>query len=316
MIRRERWVQSRPPTTQRGPPRLIARNPLVRHRYSIPRRSIRPGGRAAPRECPAPPPRSTDPHRAIAPRIRPRAPATPQADRLRAQHRPRAPVHRTITASTARRRKPPTTIRPPRRQPAREQHLKRRAGSIAPRPHHKYPAASSTSRPSRRRKPISKGLPIPVIRNPVGRNAIAGRPRPDGSPTPIRRVPSSRDQGRHRRHRARSSDVRAQDRREPRPNPSGRPARQDSPDPVRRNEDVSWPRLVGLRTPSPEQRAHQRPSLDDTGCHRRSVQPPRRAMRPQRRPTLPAISRFRRASSQLRMGRATKEVSPERSNPQ
>ncbi len=314
MIRRERSVQRRPRTTQRVPPRAIARNPPVRHRYSIPRRSIRPGGRVAPPGCPAPPPRSTDAHRAAA-RIRARAPATPQADRPRAQHRPRAAVHRTTTASTARRRKPPTTIRLPRGQSAREQHLRHRDSSNAPHPHHKHPAASSTSRPWRRRELISKGPPVPEIRNPVGRNAIAGRPRPDGSPAPIRRALSSRNRG-HRRHRAGSSDVRARDRREPQPNPSGRPGRQDSLDPLRRNEDVSWPRLVGLRIPSPERRAYRRPSLDGTGCHRKSTRPPRRTMTPQRRPTLRAISRFRRASSRRRMGRATEQVLPERSNPQ
>ena len=300
MIRRERSLQSRPSKTQRVPPRAIAPNPLVRHRYSIPRRSIRPGGRVAPRGCQAPHPRSTAPHRA-APRIRPRAPATPQADRPRAQHRPRAAVHRTTTASTARRRKPPTTIRPPRRQPAREQHLRHRASSIVRHPHHRHPVAGSTSRPSRRRELIPKGLPVPEIRNPVGRNVIAGR-RPDGPPAPIRRVRSSWDRGRHRR--------------EPRPNPGGRPGRQNSLDPVRRNEDVSWPRLVGLRTPSPTRRAHRRPSLDGTGCHPKSTQLPTRTMRPRGRPTPLAISRFRRASSRRRMGRATEEVLPERSNPQ
>lgn len=236
--RRERRVPSRPRTTQSVPSktRAIARNPRVRHRYSIPPRSIRRGDRAAPHGLPTP--------------------ATPpRADHLRAQHRPRVAMHRTTTANTVRHRERPTTIQPPRRHPARGQHQRRRASSIAPRPHYRHPAttsndphrhhthpvasstpprpqhklraATSTDRHRHRRhraassasrrqltELISKGLPAPESRNPIGRKVIAARRRPNGSPAPIPPVLSSKDRRRHRRHRTRSSDVQARDRRE------------------------------------------------------------------------------------------------------
>ncbi len=333
-VRRECSVPSKRRKTRLVLPkareRVTGRNPPVRHRYSIPRRSIRLGGRAG-LPAPATPPR---------------------AEHLRAQYRPRVAAHPTTTASTARRRKPPTPTQPPRRPPIRGRHLRHRASSIAPRPHHRHSAttstdrhrhrkhsattsndphrhrrhptnstaphhprlaatstdrhrhrrhraASSTSRPSRRRKLMRRGRP--------------DRRHPNGPPAPIRRFPSSEDR---RRRRARSPEGRARDRREPRPKPQCRPGPQGSLDPLRRNEDAGRPRLVGQRTPCQGRRAHQRPSADGTGCRRRSTPPTSRvrlAMTSRGRPTLLATSMFRPASRRHRTRHATKKAQPERS---
>lgn len=341
--RRELSAPNRTRPTPRVRERAIVRNPPVRHRYSMSRRSIRPGGRVAPYGCPAPPPRNMDPHHAIAPRMLPSTPL--RTNHLRAQHHPRAVVRCTTTASMAGRRKPPT-IRPPGRCPAQEPHLScRGASSVASRPHHRHPvttsnvpprhrthpATSSTARrphhthpaatyrshPSYGREPIPKGAP--GSRSPVGRNAIANPRRPDGAPARIRpvRVQSSRDRG-HRRQRVMSRDVRGRDRREPRPNPSSPPGPRGSRVPVRRNGDVDWPRLVGPRTRCPERRAYRCLPVGGTGCHWRSTRPKIRvgpAMMP-RRPILLPISKFRPASSRRRMGPATEEARPELCNPQ